>query len=175
MKKYYRIDLLIIDDFLLTDTTLTEQKNLMEIFEYRGSGKSTMLCSQCSPDEWHTKLGSGYVADAILDRITNNSYSIILEGDSQKIKSRQIKSRQRIKLIHWGTARILSGLLLPDNWTCSHRTSGLLAPDRWTFNSGQLDFLLRSIQIYILGNIAQISNSFLVEKGVTFIMYFSEL
>jgi DNA replication protein len=175
LKKYYRIDLLIIDDFLLTDTTLTEQKNLMEIFEYRGSGKSTMLCSQCSPDEWHTKLGSGYVADAILDRITNNSYSIILEGDSQKIKSRQIKSRQRIKLIHWGTARILSGLLLPDNWTCSHRTSGLLAPDRWTFNSGQLDFLLRSIQIYILGNIAQISNSFLVEKGVTFIMYFSEL
>jgi len=56
----------------------------MEIFEYRGRGKSTILCSQCAPDEWHTKLGSGYVADAILDRITNNSYSIILEGDSQR-------------------------------------------------------------------------------------------
>jgi DNA replication protein len=32
LKKYYRIDLLIIDDFLLTDTTPTEQKDLMEIF-----------------------------------------------------------------------------------------------------------------------------------------------
>ena len=84
LKKYYRIDLLIIDDFLLTDTTPTEQKDLMEIFEYRGRGKSTILCSQCAPDEWHTKLRSGYVADAILDRITNNSYSIILEGDSQR-------------------------------------------------------------------------------------------
>ena len=69
---------------LLTDTTPTEQRDLMDIFEYRGRGKSTILCSQCAPDEWHTKLGSGYVADAILDRITNNSYSIILEGDSQR-------------------------------------------------------------------------------------------
>ena len=87
LKKFYRIDLLIIDDFLLTDTTSAEQKDLMEIFEYRGRGKSTILCSQCAPEEWHTKLGSGYVADAILDRVTNNAYSIILEGDSQRKKN----------------------------------------------------------------------------------------
>ena len=49
------------------DTTSAEQKDLMEIFEYRGRGKSTILCSQCAPEEWHTKLGSGYVADAILE------------------------------------------------------------------------------------------------------------
>jgi DNA replication protein DnaC len=87
-KIYRRYDLLIIDDFLLTETTSNEQKDLMELLEYRTRDKSTILCSQLSPEEWHDKLGGGYVADAILDRITNNSYTIVLEGDSQrKIRS----------------------------------------------------------------------------------------
>ena len=84
LKKYVNIDLLIIDDFLLSDTTSLEQKDLMEIFEYRSRGKSTIICSQCSPSEWHEKLGGGYIADAILDRITNNCYKIVLQGDSQR-------------------------------------------------------------------------------------------
>ncbi len=83
---YNRLDLLVIDDFLLTETTVGEQKDLMEIFEYRGRGKSTILCSQLSPEEWHAKLGGGHVADAILDRITNNSYTIELHGESLRKK-----------------------------------------------------------------------------------------
>lgn len=84
LRSYEKIDLLIIDDFLLTDTTEKEQKDLMEIFEYRGRGKSTILCSQLSPNEWHRKLGAGHVADAILDRVTNNSYTIELHGESMR-------------------------------------------------------------------------------------------
>jgi DNA replication protein DnaC len=84
LRSYEKVDLLIIDDFLLTDTTDKEQKDLMEIFEYRGRGKSTILCSQLSPKEWHRKLGAGHVADAILDRITNNSYTIELHGESMR-------------------------------------------------------------------------------------------
>lgn len=83
-KAYTRYDLLVIDDFLLTDTTSSEQKDLMEIFEYRGRGRSTILCSQLSPEEWHKKLGGSHVADAILDRITNNSYTIELFGESMR-------------------------------------------------------------------------------------------
>ena len=85
-KQYGNIPLLVIDDFLLTDTTSNEQKDLMEIFEYRGRGKSTVLCSQLSPEEWHSKLGASHIADAILDRITNNSYTIELRGDSLRRK-----------------------------------------------------------------------------------------
>lgn len=81
-RQYGTTDLLIIDDFLLTDTTANEQKDLMEIFEYRGRGRSTVLCSRLSPEEWHSKLGTSHIADAILDRITNNSYTIELKGDS---------------------------------------------------------------------------------------------
>ena len=86
-KQYGTADLLIIDDFLLTDTTANEQKDLMEIFEYRGRGKSTILCSQLSPEEWHGKLGASHITDAILDRITNNSYTIELRGDSLRRKA----------------------------------------------------------------------------------------
>jgi len=85
-KQYGNVSLLVIDDFLLTDTTPNEQKDLMEIFEYRGRGKSTVLCSQLSPEEWHSKLGASHIADAILDRITNNSYTIELKGDSLRRK-----------------------------------------------------------------------------------------
>ena len=88
LEKKYRIyqkyDLLIIDDFLLTETTQTEQNELIELFEYRSRDKSTILCSQLAVDEWHSKLGGGIVADAILDRITNNSYSVVLKGESQR-------------------------------------------------------------------------------------------
>ena len=84
--QYGSVDLLIIHDFLLTDTTANEQRDLMEIFEYRGRGRSTILCSQLSPQEWHSKLGASHIADAILDRITNNSYTIELRGDSLRRK-----------------------------------------------------------------------------------------
>ncbi len=86
-RQYGTVDLLVIDDFLLTDTTSNEQKDLMEIFEYRGRGRSTILCSQLSPEEWHSKLGASHIADAILDRITNNSYTIELRGDSLRRKA----------------------------------------------------------------------------------------
>ena len=82
MKIYTKTDLLVIDDFLLTETTATEQRDLMEIFEYRGRGKATILCSQLSPAEWHQRLGGGHIADAMLDRITNNAYTIELFGES---------------------------------------------------------------------------------------------
>ena len=81
-KNYGTIDLLVVDDFLLSDTTPNEQKDLMEIFEYRGRGRSTILCSQLTTEEWHDKLGASYIADSILDRISNNAYTIELRGDS---------------------------------------------------------------------------------------------
>lgn len=35
---------------------------------------STVLCSQVSVQGWHERLGSGGVADTLLDRITTNGY-----------------------------------------------------------------------------------------------------
>ena len=43
--------------------------------------KSTILCSQVSLEGWHERLGSGGVADTLLDRITSNGYEINIDGD----------------------------------------------------------------------------------------------
>ena len=43
--------------------------------------KSTILCSQVSIEGWHEQLGSGGVADTILDRLTTNGYEINIDGE----------------------------------------------------------------------------------------------
>lgn len=68
LKKISRTDILVIDDFLLNNTTEQEQKYLMEVFEIRSREKSLILCSQMTSFERHKKLGGGAIADAILDR-----------------------------------------------------------------------------------------------------------
>lgn len=42
---------------------------------------STVLCSQVSVQKWHERLGSGGVADTLLDRITTNGYELNIDGD----------------------------------------------------------------------------------------------
>lgn len=65
LKKLIKVDVLIIDDFLLTGTSELEQKHLLELFELRNRSKSIILCSQMNTAEWHKKLGGGAIADAI--------------------------------------------------------------------------------------------------------------
>lgn len=73
LKKINKVDVLVIDDFLLTSTNEIEQKYLMEVFELRSRDKSLLLSSQMETGEWHKKLGGGAIADAILDRAVSNS------------------------------------------------------------------------------------------------------
>ena len=82
--KYGKIDLLIIDDFLLNSTSEIERTDILEILEIRVNRKSTIFASQFSPEGWHERLGKGPIADAILDRIVNCSYTIFLQGKSLK-------------------------------------------------------------------------------------------
>ena len=74
LNKIARLDVLVIDDFLLTPTTQDEQKYLMEIFELRSRDRSLIISSQMETGEWHKKLGGGAIADAILDRAVSNLY-----------------------------------------------------------------------------------------------------
>lgn len=66
-----RIELLIIDEFLLTPTTTAQQSDILELLELRYNTHSTIFASQFLLQGWHRNLGGGAVADAILDRINN--------------------------------------------------------------------------------------------------------
>lgn len=89
--KYGKIDLLIIDDFLLNSANTIEANDVLEILEIRANKKSTIFASQFSPEGWHERLGGGPVADAILDRITNSSYTIFLQGKSLRETYSRVK------------------------------------------------------------------------------------
>lgn len=80
MKKYKRVDLLIIDEWLLTSLKSNEARELFEIIESRYQEKSTVYCSQFAPEGWHEKIGEITLADAILDRIVHASYKVFIDG-----------------------------------------------------------------------------------------------
>lgn len=86
INKYAKPDLLIIDDFLIHPVSEKEAENLFKILEYRYGNRSTIICSQLDPEEWHRNLGSDILADSILDRIIPNAYKLVLSGDSMRKK-----------------------------------------------------------------------------------------
>lgn len=81
IKKYKKIDLLIIDEWLLTELSEENVLHVLEIIESRLKRTSTIFCSQFSPEGWHSKLGQAQIADAILDRIVHDSYKILVDGE----------------------------------------------------------------------------------------------
>lgn len=82
INRFRRIPLMIFDDFLLLPTKPDEQQDLLILLRARDEDKSsTILCSQIDIQGWHERLGSGGVADTLLDRITSNGYEITIDGD----------------------------------------------------------------------------------------------
>jgi len=73
LKKFSSYKLLILDEWLLDSLTDEEQHFLFELIERRHDCSSTIFCAQFKKDEWHTRLGGGVHADAMMDRIVHNA------------------------------------------------------------------------------------------------------
>lgn len=91
MKQYQNVGLLILDEWLLVPLKGTEARDLLEIIEVRHQNASTIFCSQFAPGGWHEKIGEVTLADAILDRIVHDSYTIHIDG---RISMRERKGLQ---------------------------------------------------------------------------------
>lgn len=85
-KRYLKCDLLILDDWLLEKVDGKRARELLEIVEGRLRTGSLLICSQFSPAGWHSKLGEGAIADAVIDRIVYRSEAIHIEGDESMRK-----------------------------------------------------------------------------------------
>ena len=81
INQYIKCDLLILDERLLIGTNNAEQQDILEILEKRYRIHSTVFCSQFDVAGWHSKLGGGGLADAIMDRIVSKSQTIKIFGD----------------------------------------------------------------------------------------------
>jgi DNA replication protein DnaC len=92
IKEYKRINLLILDEWLLIPLSSLEARDLLEIVEARHKRASTIFISQFAPQGWHSKIGEETLADAILDRIVHDSYTILIDGKDSMRKKKGIKT-----------------------------------------------------------------------------------
>lgn len=81
LRQYQKYPLIILDEFLLIPTSDIEQRDLLELMEYRCGHASTIFCSQFSAEGWHERLGGGVLADSILDRIITSAYTMVINGE----------------------------------------------------------------------------------------------
>ena len=84
MRVLSRMDLLILDDFGLGDLSKQQLYDLLEILEERYDRRSTLVTSQLPVQQWHGYLNEPALADAILDRLIHNAYTIELKGESMR-------------------------------------------------------------------------------------------
>ena len=88
VKKYYaRLDLLIIDEWLLRPLDESSSYDLLELMQALDNNTSLILCTQYDTDDWYYRIDcdrdadeSSAVAEGIIDRIINNKYTIDLKG-----------------------------------------------------------------------------------------------
>jgi DNA replication protein DnaC len=76
LRRFGGYDLLILDEWLLDKLSGEEKRVLFEIIERRHDCASTVFCTQYRKEDWHSRLGGGVHADAIMDRIVHNVYWI---------------------------------------------------------------------------------------------------
>lgn len=84
--KLSRVDVLVLDDFLLNPMTDIERRDLLEVIEDRYDKTSTVITTQMPTKTWHEALSDPTIADAICDRLVHNAHLLKLGGPSIRRK-----------------------------------------------------------------------------------------
>lgn len=82
---YKKIDLLILDEWLIRPLEASEAYNLLEIVESRSVNRSMIFCTQFEPEGWYERINpdpesDSPISEAIMDRIIHNAYSVMIAG-----------------------------------------------------------------------------------------------
>ncbi len=86
LAKLGRIDVLVIDDWVMAPLSEPERRDFWEICEDRYQTRSMILTSQLPVARWHEQIGDPTVADGILDRLVHNAHRLEMRGDSMRKK-----------------------------------------------------------------------------------------
>lgn len=81
-----KVDVLVLDDFLLTPMQDAERRDLLEVLEDRYDRCSTVITSQLPTKTWHEAISDPTIADAICDRLVHNAHVLALRGPSMRRK-----------------------------------------------------------------------------------------
>jgi DNA replication protein DnaC len=84
MASWARVDVLVVDDFLIRALGPDHAADLLEVVEDRGGLRSTIVTSQLPVANWHEAIGDATIADAVLDRLLEHAHRIELSGESMR-------------------------------------------------------------------------------------------
>jgi len=82
LRKLAKVDLLVLDDWGLAPLKADHYRCLLEILDDRQGAGATLITSQFPVPAWHDLVGDPTLADAILDRLVHNAYTLDLQGES---------------------------------------------------------------------------------------------
>ena len=85
---------MILDDWGLSVLNDQQRHDLLEIFDDRHNRSSTIITSQLPMEKWHAVVGDPTIADAILDRVIHNAYTLNLKGDSVRKKHSRLTKKK---------------------------------------------------------------------------------
>jgi DNA replication protein DnaC len=79
-----KVQLLILDDFLLTPAPVEVCRDLLEVIEDRAGRRSTLVASQLPVESWLAAMADPTLGEAILDRILASSHRLAMKGPSMR-------------------------------------------------------------------------------------------
>lgn len=82
LRRLCTVDLLIVDDFALRPMDALETTDFAEIVMQRHRRASMVVTSNREPAEWLPLLSDPLHGQALVDRLANNAYDLVIEGES---------------------------------------------------------------------------------------------
>jgi len=95
LQKFAKLDVLVLDDFLIAPLKDSERRDLLEVLEDRYDRSSTVITSQVPTKKWHEMLSDPTIADAICDRIVHNAHVLALRGGSIRKKKGMLNTESQ--------------------------------------------------------------------------------